>query len=66
MPSPGALFISLIAGIVGVIAWRKGKSDSEMRPMAAGVALIAYGYFVPNPWLALAIGIGLTVIAFWP
>lgn len=58
--------MSLIAGIVGVIAWRRGRAEQEVRPMAAGVALIVYGYFVPNPWVALGVGVALTVIAFWP
>ena len=51
---------------VGFAAFRYGRKNGEPRPLVLGVALMAYGYFVSNAWLSLAIGAILTILLFYP
>ncbi|HTS51898.1 MAG TPA: hypothetical protein VMH26_01380 [Burkholderiales bacterium] len=64
MPSPAALFGSLIFGIVGIAAFRYGKKSALVIPMILGIALMVYPYFVPETWLIYAIGSAMTC-AVW-
>jgi hypothetical protein len=64
MPSPAALFGSLIFGVIGFAAFMYGKKSALIVPMILGVALMVYPYFVPETWLIYAIGCGLTT-AIW-
>ena len=60
------ILIAVPFGIVGFAAFRYGKKNSEPRPLFLGIALMAYGYFVSNAWLSLAIGAILTLLIFFP
>ena len=60
------LVIAVFFGIVGFAAFRYGKKNAEPRPLFLGIALMAYGYFVSNPWISLAIGAVLTLLIFFP
>jgi len=60
------ILIAVLFGIVGFAAFRYGKKNSEPRPLFLGIALMAYGYFVSNAWLSLAIGAILTLLIFFP
>jgi len=60
MPSPAALFASLIFGIVGFAAFRYGKKSALVVPMILGIVLMVYPYFVPETWMIYAIGSALT------
>jgi len=51
---------------VGFAAFRDGKKNAEPRHLFLGIALMAYGYFVTNVWLSLAIGTILTLLLFFP
>ena len=56
----------IIFGIVGWYAFIHGKKEKSWRPMVIGIALMVYPYFVPNAWVAFAIGIGLcAALYFW-
>lgn len=48
MPTPGQLFVGLIAGAVGVAYFMWGKRESRFAPMLAGVLLCVYPYFVSS------------------
>ena len=64
-----SLYTILLAvwfGLIGFAAFRYGRKNSEPRPVVIGVALMAYGYFVTNPWISLAIGSALTLALFFP
>ena len=52
--------------LVGFAAFRYGRKNSEPRPLVLGIALMAYGYFVTNAWVSLAIGSVLTLALFFP
>jgi hypothetical protein len=64
MPSPAALFASLIFGIIGFAAFRYGKKSALIVPMFLGIVLMVYPYFVPETWMIYAIGCALTC-AVW-
>jgi hypothetical protein len=64
--SPAAILIAVVFSIVGFVAFRRGKRDGEPRPLFLGIALMAYGYFVSNPWISLGIGTLLTLLLFFP
>ena len=60
------ILLAVLFGLVGFAAFRYGRKNSEPRPLFIGVALMAYGYFVTNPWVSLAIGSVLTLALFFP
>ena len=60
MPTPAALFASLIFGVVGIVAFQYGKKSALVVPMVLGIALMVYPYFVPDTWMIYAIGCALT------
>lgn len=62
----GTIVVAVVFGMVGFAAFRYGRKNGEMRPVVLGVALMAYGYFVSNAWVSLAIGSVLTVLLFFP
>jgi hypothetical protein len=64
--SPATIAVAVFFGLVGFAAFRYGKKNGEARQLFLGVALMAYGYFVSNVWLSLAIGALLTLFLFFP
>ena len=56
----------IVFGIIGWYAFIHGKKEKSWRPMVIGIVLMVYPYFVPNPLLAIGIGLGLTAaLYFW-
>lgn len=64
--SLATLLFAVLFGLVGFAAFRYGKKNNEPRQLFLGIALMAYGYFVSNAWLSLAIGALLTLLLFFP
>ena len=60
------IVVAVLFGIVGWAAFRYGKKNGEPKPLILGIALMAYGYFVTNAWVSLAIGSALTLALFFP
>jgi hypothetical protein len=60
------ILLAILFGIVGFAAFRYGRKNAEPRPLFLGIALMAYGYFVTDAWLSLAIGSVLTLLIFFP
>ena len=60
------IFVAVIFGLVGFAAFRWGKRNSEPRQLFLGIALMAYGYFITNVWVSLAVGAALTLLLFFP
>lgn len=54
--SPAALLGSLLFSSVGLAAFVYGKRMVSYKPMAIGVVLMAYPYFVAQTWLIYVIG----------
>jgi MFS family permease len=61
-----AILIAVGFSVVGWIAFRRGRKDSEPRPIFLGIALMAYGYFVSNAWVSFGVGAILTLLLFFP
>ncbi len=61
LPSPVDLLGSVLFGIVGFAAYRYGKKSGSFNPMAMGVTLMVYPYFVSQTWLLYTIGLALCV-----
>jgi len=57
--NPAALFGSILFGAIGLAAFIYGKRIALWKPMAIGIALMAYPYFVSETWLTYAIGCAL-------
>ncbi|HEY6929743.1 MAG TPA: amino acid transport protein [Thermoanaerobaculia bacterium] len=64
--SIATILIAVFFSIVGLAAFRYGKKNQEPRPLFLGIALMAYGYFVGNAWISLAVGALLTLLIFFP
>ncbi len=64
--SLATILFAVLFGLVGFAAFRHGKKNHEPRPLFLGIALMAYGYFVSNAWVSLAIGAVLTLLIFYP
>jgi energy-coupling factor transporter transmembrane protein EcfT len=62
----GTIFVGILFSLVGFAAWRYGRMKQSIRHLLLAVALMVFGYFVPNPWLGLLIGGVLTGLLFWP
>jgi amino acid transporter len=60
------ILLAFLFGLIGLAAFRYGRKNDEPRPLILGVALMAYGYFVTNAWVSLAIGSVLTLALFFP
>lgn len=59
LPSPGALFASLVFGVVGFAAFMYGKKQARFGAMSIGTALMVFPYFVDRAWLLWSIGLAL-------
>jgi hypothetical protein len=64
MPSPAALFASLVFGVIGLTAFLYGKKHALIVPMVLGIGLMLFPYFVSDIWLMCGIGTALTA-AIW-
>ena len=61
MPSPAVLFAGLIFGVIGIAGFTYGRKGASWKPMAIGIALMAFPYFVSEVWLIYSIGVALCV-----
>jgi hypothetical protein len=54
-----ALLASLLIGLVGAACFVYGRRQRRFPPMAAGVAMVVYPYFVPNVLALIVIAVAL-------
>jgi hypothetical protein len=59
LPSPLYIFGAILFGIVGYIAFRRGRKTSSPTLTWTGVALMLYPYAVSETWLLWLLGAGL-------
>jgi len=60
VPTPAALFGSIVFGVIGLVAFRYGKKSALIVPMLLGLGLMVYPWFVYETWMLYAIGCALT------
>lgn len=61
LPSPAYLTGSILFGIVGWVAFRRGRKTSVSALTWVGLVLMLFPYGVSNPWLLWATGTALCV-----
>jgi len=59
LPSPAYIAGAILFGIVGYVAFRRGRKTSRPALTWSGVALMLYPYAVTQTWLLWAVGIAL-------
>ena len=59
LPSPAYLIGSLVFGIFGYIAFRRGRKTASPELTWTGVALMVYPYLVSQTWLLWLLGAAL-------
>ena len=59
LPSPAYIVGAILFGIVGFIAFRRGRKTSTSALTWTGVALMIYPYGVSQTWLLWAVGVAL-------
>ena len=59
MPTPAALFASILFGTIGLAAFLYGKKNAAWSPALIGLTMMIYPWFVEQTWLLFAIGAGL-------
>ncbi|HSD38010.1 MAG TPA: hypothetical protein VLC92_10925 [Rhodocyclaceae bacterium] len=64
MPTPGALFASILFGLIGAVAFGFGKRNASWQPMLIGLALIVFPYGVSQTWLVYVLGGALCAALF--
>ena len=64
MPSFANLMAGLLFGTIGIAAFRYGKKSDNWKPMAIGVVLMIYPYFIEATWLLYLIGVALCALMF--
>jgi hypothetical protein len=58
---PALIFLSLITGGIGLVLLVYGKKEGRWPHLAAGLALMAYPYFVET--VAMTIGLAVAILA---
>ena len=59
LPSPAYIFGAIVFGIVGLVAFSRGRKTGRPRTKWLGVALMLYPYLVWNTWMLYLAGIAL-------
>ena len=59
LPSPLYIVGAILFGIIGYVAFRRGRKATSSRLIWTGVALMVYPYAVSQTWLLWLIGVCL-------
>ncbi len=60
LPTPAYMLGALVFGLVGYVAYRRGRKAARPRLTWTGVALMLYPYAVTPTWLLWAVGLALS------
>lgn len=60
LPSPAYFIGAILFGIVGWIAFRRGRKTSASSLTWVGLALMLFPYVIPQTWLLWTIGTALS------
>jgi hypothetical protein len=61
LPTPAYLAGLLLFGVIGMVAYARGKRAQRPAMRWLGLALMLYPYVVPQTWLLYLVGVGLCV-----
>ena len=59
LPSPAYILGSVVFGLVGYVAFRRGRKTAAPSLTWTGVVLMVYPYAVPQTWLLWTVGVAL-------
>ena len=59
LPNPAYLLGALVFGLIGYVAFRRGRKTSTAALTWIGVALMIYPYAVSQTWLLWTVGVAL-------
>jgi hypothetical protein len=59
LPSPAYILGAIVFGLIGYLAFRRGRKTSQTGLTWCGVALMLYPYAVSQTWLLWLVGIAL-------
>jgi hypothetical protein len=59
LPSPAYIVGAIVFGLLGYVAWRRGRKAARPALTWTGVALMLYPYAVPQTWLLWVVGAAL-------
>ena len=65
LPSPIDILISIVFGLVGWVAWRRGRKTERPITQWAGVALMVYPYLVSGTGWLLGVGVALCALLWF-
>ena len=64
LPSIAYIFGAVLFGLIGLVAFRRGRKSGSSATWWLGVALMVYPYAVSRTWLLYVVGIALSTAAF--
>ena len=64
LPSPAYLLGSVLFGLLGYAAWKRGRKLGRPPLTWGGVALMVYPYAVEKTWVLWLVGAGLSAWLF--
>ena len=65
LPSPAYIVGVIVFGVVGLVAYYRGKRSGRPRMRWLGLALMLYPYLVWQTWLLYLAGAGLCAAIWW-
>lgn len=60
MPDPWTLALGVFFGTIGIVALRRGKTETNVTCILLGIALLVFPYFIGGVVPTLVIGVALT------
>jgi hypothetical protein len=64
LPSPAYIVGAIVFGLIGFVAFRRGRKGGRRWTTWLGVALMVYPYAVSRTWLLYAVGLALSAGLF--
>ncbi len=65
LPSPAYIFGAVVFGLIGLLAFRRGRKRGCRRTTWLGVGLMVYPYAISRTWLLYAVGVALCAGVFF-
>jgi len=59
LPTPAYILGAILFGIIGYVAFRRGRKRSQVQLTWTGVALMLYPYAIDQAWLLWVLGVAL-------
>ncbi|WP_426147553.1 hypothetical protein [Polaromonas sp. DSR2-3-2] len=59
LPSPAYILGAIVFGLIGYVAFRRGRKTSTAALTWTGLVLMLYPYAVPQTWLLWTVGVAL-------